>query len=131
MLLSGPTGSHDEVFVAARAGRLIGMSKDRRQVEPDLAGELVGICKISRTLLAAMLDAAERLSAKAGHCRFHYETNALVAAAAATPVYCHLVPDLVWTEIDDAAHLERALALIYPGVSARDCKFFAGAVVPR
>jgi 2-aminoethylphosphonate-pyruvate transaminase len=120
VLLSGPTGSGDEVFVAAQGGRLLNMSKDRRRVEPDVCGELVGISKISTALYRTMLTAAERMFADAGHLRFHYETDVLVAAAAHTPVYCHLVPDLIWAEIDDPNHLRRAESLVYPAIAAKD-----------
>lgn len=131
VLLSGPTDSHDEVFVGAREGRLQGMSKDRGQVEAEILGELVGISKISRVLFQTMLDVSERMVAAAGHFRFHYETDALVAAAALTPVYCLLVPDLVWAEIDDHAHLERARSLIYPAIATRDRQFLAADSVGR
>ena len=40
-----------------------------------------------------------------------YETGGLVAASKRWPVYCRLVDDLVWAEIDDEKHLERARGL--------------------
>ena len=78
-----------------------------------------------------MLEVSERIVSAAGHFRFHYETDALVAAAALTPVYCLLVPDLVWAEIDDYAHLERARSLIYPSIATRDRQFLAADSVGR
>ena len=60
VLLSGPTDSHDEVFVGAQDGHLRGMSKDRGQVEAEILGELVGISKISRVVFQTMLEVSER-----------------------------------------------------------------------
>lgn len=49
-----------------------------------------------------------------------YETDCLIAASKTCPVYCTLVPDLVWAEIDDTVHLERAQRPIYPEFLKRD-----------
>ncbi len=80
-----------------------------------MLGELVGITRISPPLYAAMLAAAE------AHFReslsMEYE-HALVAGARVDPVACLLVGDLVWAEIDDARHLERAARQVYPRIAA-------------
>lgn len=118
LLLSGQTGAGDEVYVEAKNGRLVNMSKDRTALRGDIAGELVGITRVSRALLAAMFADAER--------RFRttrqvaYETDCLVAVAKDSPVECIVVPDLLWSEIDDEAHLARAAQTIYPAIQARD-----------
>jgi hypothetical protein len=44
--------------------------------------------------------------------------QALVVAARTVRVECLLVPDLVWAEIDDAQHLERAARQVYPRIPA-------------
>jgi 2-aminoethylphosphonate-pyruvate transaminase len=54
----------------------------------------------------------------AGRAMFDYETDALVAAARARPVACRLVGDLLWAEIDDERHLERARERVYPALLA-------------
>lgn len=113
VLLSGPTCSGDEIYVATEAGRLVKMSKDPSQV-PQFSGEFVGICKISAPLLQAMTAVARVLFEDSGHRNFHYEIDGLVRAAEILPVDCHLVADLVWAEIDDAGHLERARREVYP-----------------
>lgn len=128
VLLSGPTGAGDEVFVEARAGRLVAMSKDRSRLGPAVAGELVGISKIS----AALFDVMQRIAAAAfaSSLRFDYETGCLVAAARERAIACPVVPDLVWGEIDDPSHLRRAREQLYPRIARLDAEL-AGAVAPR
>ena len=118
ILLSGPTGAGDEVYVTAPGGRLRAMSKDRSRLADPVAGELVGISKISALLHADM----QRIAADAFRrsLRFDYETDCLVAAAATRPIDCPRLDDLLWGEIDDPAHLERVRGGIYPRVAALD-----------
>lgn len=91
--------------------RLVAMSKDRDALGAAVAGELVGISRISAGLFEAMLVERERL--------FHekpmldYE-ECLVSASRHVPVQCLLVPELIWAEIDDLDHLRRARTTIYP-----------------
>ena len=118
ILLSGPTGAGDEVFVEARDGRLVNMSKHRGSLGPGVAGELVGISKISADLFGVMQRVAAAAFAKS--LDFDYETDCLVAAAAERPIACPVVPDLLWGEIDDPAHLRRVRHLIYPRIAALD-----------
>ncbi len=117
-LLSGFSKSSDEVFVETRDGRLVAMSKIRKRLGSEVSGELVGICKISRSLFMRMLDAA----AKRFHTTRHmdYETDCLLAAAPLVPVSCPVVEDLIWCEIDDESHLARARKLVYPAVQEND-----------
>ncbi|MFQ5635692.1 MAG: NTP transferase domain-containing protein [Gammaproteobacteria bacterium] len=112
ILLSGPTGAGDEVWVETRDGHLVGMSKDRGALTGPVTGELVGISKISADLFSLMHDIAVRAFAKSLH--YDYETDCLVAAGARRPIRCPVVPDLVWAEIDDPQHLRRARKRIYP-----------------
>jgi 2-aminoethylphosphonate-pyruvate transaminase len=103
ILLSGPTRSGDEVWVETDSdGRLVAMSKDRGALGAAVAGELVGITRVSpalASLLAGLPPEGE------------YEVRGLVAAAAARPVWCRVVEDLQWAEIDDERHLQRARGL--------------------
>jgi 2-aminoethylphosphonate-pyruvate transaminase len=117
VLLSGLSGASDAVFVQTRDGQLVAMSKNRRKLGPTVTGELVGISKISRSLFAAMLAAADQRFETS--LRMDYETDALVAAARAMPIHCHVVDDLCWCEIDDESHLQRALTLVYPKILER------------
>jgi 2-aminoethylphosphonate-pyruvate transaminase len=103
ILLSGPTGSRDEVWVETDGdGRLVTMSKDPTTLAGPAAGELVGITKVS----PALAEVLRGLPSDG-----EYETGGLVAAAKQLSVYCRRVDGLVWAEIDDEKHLERARGL--------------------
>jgi choline kinase len=119
ILLSGPTGAGDEVYVATREGCLAGMSKraDALGGEAQITGELVGVSKISLGLFAVMVRIAANAFDKSLH--YDYETDCLVAAGAERRIACPLVPDLVWAEIDDPSHLKRARELVYPEIRRR------------
>lgn len=114
VLLSGPTGAGDEVFVEAPTGLLVNMAKDRATLG-SVAGELVGISKISRGLFALM----KHMAAKAfeSSLQLDYETDGLVAVAASWEIACPVVSDLVWAEIDDPGQLQRAKEQILPRLS--------------
>jgi 2-aminoethylphosphonate-pyruvate transaminase len=118
LLVSEPTGARDEVWVEARNGALHDMSKDRTRLGPELAGELVGITKVSRAFLDEMLAVGEHLFRET--LKVDYELEGLVRAARARPLTVHLTRDLAWAEIDDLHHLERARASIYPELQRRD-----------
>jgi len=74
----------------------------------EILGELVGISKISMRLYAELSKVAEGLFQKSLH--VEYETG-LMETAKRHPIPCLLIPDLLWAEIDDANHLERAKGL--------------------
>ena len=118
VLLSGFSKSSDEVFVETRDGRLVEMSKHRECLGAEISGEFVGVCKISRSLFAVMIDAATRHFGATRH--MAYETDCLVAAARLVKVSCLVVEDLIWCEIDDETHLARARIQIYPAVRKAD-----------
>jgi choline kinase len=119
ILLSGPTGAGDEVYVSTRDGCLAGMSKQRDALGGDgeIAGELVGISKISAPLFKIMLRIAAQAFAESLH--YDYETDCLVGAGAERTIACPLVADLVWSEIDDPGHLKRARDTVYPEIRRR------------
>ncbi len=119
VLASGPTGATDEVWVDAPGLRLRGLSKDRGRLG-DVAGEFVGICRVS-ALLASEMDAAlARFVARHGHARMDYETEALVQASATLAVHVDVVPDLLWGEIDHEAHYRRVTTDVYPAILAQE-----------
>jgi 2-aminoethylphosphonate-pyruvate transaminase len=110
LLTSGMTGSGDEVWVEQRNGWLVGLSKNANHLS-GVYGELVGITRVSQALFTAMCAVAEERPG------MEYE-SALAAAAKAVPVACHMVPDLVWSEIDDPGHLHRAQTVVVPCLQA-------------
>lgn len=117
VLMSGRTDAGDEVYIDSDNGLLRTMSKDRAQLR-GVAGELVGICKISLPLFQVMRQEAKR--AFQDTLRVSYDTDTLVAAARSYPIYCHLIEDLAWSEIDYEMHLQHALTKIYPKILARE-----------
>ena len=114
VLLSDFTNSGDEVFVQTRRGCLAEMSKNRGRLGPDIAGEFVGISKISCKLYEVMLREAANRFMTSHH--VDYDTDCLAAVARRMPVYCHLVEDLRWHEIDDESHFHRAKHSIHPAI---------------
>lgn len=100
VLLSGPTGAGDEVWVESQDGWLVSMSKDRNQLS-NVTGELVGISRVSQELYGKLLCQPGQ----------HYECDGLVGCAPSHPIACPLVQDLLWAEIDDAKQLARAQRL--------------------
>ena len=61
LLASGPTGSGDEVYVGAEAGRLVDLTKRLRELRGAHVGELVGLTRVSPALHACILSEAARL----------------------------------------------------------------------
>jgi len=117
VLLSGPTASGDEVYVTVREERIIGMSKEFGKFGTNIAGELVGITKISQSLFKEMIADAEAAFDRT--LQIAYETDCLSAVALRYPLYFHLVPDLIWAEIDDPQAFERAKDEVYPAMIGR------------
>ena len=117
VLMSGRTEAGDEVYIDSDDGLLRMMSKDRVQLQT-VAGELVGICKISLPLFQVMKQEAQREFQDT--LRVSYDTDTLVAAASRYPIHCHLIQDLAWSEIDYEMHLQHARTKIYPKILARE-----------
>ena len=111
ILLSGRTGSGDEVYVETRGEDLVAMAKDKAALGPEIRGELVGLSKISGELFAAYRRTAEALFQTS--LKVEYEA-ALTQTAKERSIPCRLVPDLAWAEIDDENHLARARGIVYP-----------------
>jgi 2-aminoethylphosphonate-pyruvate transaminase len=115
VLASGTTHSGDEVYVGAKDGRLVDLSKQLDRLAAPRVGELVGLTRVSPALHAEILRQASRLLADTR--QVEYETT-LVAAARHHPVSVLVVDDLVWTEVDDTNHLSRAVSTIVPRLGA-------------
>ncbi|NEP56472.1 MAG: phosphocholine cytidylyltransferase family protein [Symploca sp. SIO2G7] len=118
ILLSGATNAGDEVYVATVGEKIVAMSKNPAELGNQIAGELVGISKISQPLFQKMLEQANLKFETS--LKVDYETDALVAAAQSYPVYYKVVADLLWAEIDDRDHLLRAKEQIYPAICNKD-----------
>jgi len=125
VLASGETGSGDEVYIYGEkydkqpytstsgsivTGKITAISK---KLFPSLSvqGELVGISKISLNLLNQMCDYHE--SHLEFPCGRHYE-ECISDLYPKNEIPFLRVGDLVWTEIDDQFHYEKALKEILP-----------------
>jgi choline kinase len=117
LLVSGATGSGDEVYVEARNRLLCNLSKERVRLGGEIVGEMVGISKISSGCYEEIIDYARHRVAQPA--QLNYE-NALATAAARVPVYCRVVADLLWSDIDNEDQLERVTKSTYPAIVVRD-----------
>lgn len=115
ILVSEFTGAGDEVFVGVEAERIVCLSKQRSDMD-QVAGELVGISLISHALYSEMVDRCRMRDEGAG--RFDYE-QCLTELKDSFEIGYEKMDDLVWGEIDDERHLERARA-IYPEILKKD-----------
>jgi L-glutamine-phosphate cytidylyltransferase len=118
ILLSGKTGSGDEVYVGIQKEKVVNMSKERNNIN-FLGGELVGISKISLKLYKRMLNIAKDKCKTIA--QYHYE-DCLTDLSNNIAINYQCVKNLAWTEIDDENHLKKAREKIYPLIQQRDSK---------
>ncbi|MEP1094378.1 MAG: phosphocholine cytidylyltransferase family protein [Cyclobacteriaceae bacterium] len=107
ILCSGFTRSNDEVYVESENGLLKNLSKIRENLS-SVDAELVGIWKISKDLYKVLLEhhkIAKDATSK------DYET---AIANSNHPVNVLRLDNLVWCEIDNEEHLNRAKNEILP-----------------
>lgn len=119
ILISGFTNSGDEVYIGTHGDspRISGISKKPQQLT-HIIGELVGISKISPRLWKAMIEYSE---ANFRHdLRLDYEEGTLHAIADATEIFFCKVDDLLWAEIDEASHWQRAKEIILPQIQRKE-----------
>lgn len=114
ILVSGFTQSGDEVYIETKDDYFYHMSKERHELQ-HIMGELVGISKISLPLFEKMIAYSEHYFQKSLH--LHYEDGCLNQVGKKTQIPICFVPDLLWTEIDNAAHLHRAKSIIWPQIA--------------
>jgi len=69
-------------------------------------------------LFERMLEVAARQFESSLH--VDYETDCLVAAGRDYDIFCPVIDNLLWAEIDDKSHLVRAENQIYPAIVRRD-----------
>lgn len=117
ILASGKTNSEDEVYLETdESGVLCNVTKDKASVK-NLAGELVGISKITKSFLDKMVAYYDRTRAE--NAKIDYET-VFCRVAKEEPAYVRRIEYYAWTEIDDEAMLERAEKLIYPRIKENE-----------
>jgi len=118
-LASQPTAAGDEVFLEAKDARVSRLSKRRAEIG-EVAGEFVGLTRISAALAHRLVELGRALRLAAGHEHHAYDTDLLDAAARERELRLVLVPDLLWSELDDASHWRRLHDEIAPAVLARE-----------
>jgi 2-aminoethylphosphonate-pyruvate transaminase len=116
LLASGPTNSGDEVYLEAdRAGGLQKHSKNRSDIA-ELAGELVGITRLTKDTLDKM---TAHMNAHLGdEPRMEYETAmaAVSRSSASNSIYIRKLEYYLWREVDDENHLAMARNSVYPRI---------------
>lgn len=121
ILASGKTNSTDEVYIETDQNMmLINMSKNKDDLKK-ISGELVGISKISTGTLhkvCSLFQTDETLLKKIA-----YEI-ALTKLSQQNPIKVDKIDDLVWTEIDNEKHFNRAVNIIYPKILEKESPDF-------
>lgn len=113
VLASGGTHSGDEVYLEADARHaLLNLSKNKSEIHT-VAGELVGISRLTKDTLTRMCRYAEAHRGDAP--KLEYE-HALLHAGGETPVYVRKLAYYAWREIDCEEHLLMAVNDIYPRI---------------
>lgn len=113
VLASGFTEAGDECFIDVdQDNYLVNISKNK-EVLRRIAGEMVGVSLLSREGLIELCAYWEEHQKEQP--QMHYE-DALVGIAKQRPIAIKVVPDLIWCEIDDAGHYQRATEKILPKV---------------
>ena len=119
VLVSGPTGAGDEVYVWTGGGDgghgLRGISKNRRAFAEAPFGELVGITMLAAPAVLALQRSGWEWRGPDGQA--DYESG-LVRLGQEVPVACDRIEDLAWAEIDDEAMFRRAAELVHPRIRA-------------
>lgn len=109
VLTSGFTKSNDEVYVEATEGKLKNLSKKKEELD-SIDAELVGIWKISQKLYQRLLQH----HSSATDARTKDYERAIADIAPEHPVHMLKIENLVWCEIDNETHLERAINEVLP-----------------
>jgi len=111
ILASGATNSGDEVYLESANGSFLkALSKNKTELASTY-GELVGITKISRSLLTAMCEYYAKKRSELP--KLDYE-HAIMACTSSNPVFIRKIEYYAWREIDDESHLEMAQNEILP-----------------
>jgi len=119
ILISGYTNAGDEVFVETKDSKLVNMSKDKAELK-NIAGELVGISKVSLRLYKEMIRQSEEKFKNT--LLLDYEIDGFVFSSSKKDIYCHKVEDLIWCEVDDHRQYCNAREMVYPRILNMDKK---------
>lgn len=117
ILASGKTNSEDEVYLSCdENGILTGVSKVKEEIQ-NIAGELVGISKVSKEFLNEMVKFYD--STRNENAKIDYE-KVFLNLAKENAIYVRKNEYYAWTEIDDEAMLTRAIEKILPRIQENE-----------
>ena len=117
VLASGWTHSGDEFYIEVDENFfLVRMSKNMDELN-SVYGELVGISKISYGAFGALCRWAEANVELARKRDYEFALNSI---ARDVPIAIKKIDDLLWVEIDDESHLQRARNNIYPKIKEKE-----------
>lgn len=117
ILASGKTNSEDEVYLSCdENGILTGVSKVKEEIQ-NIAGELVGISKVSKEFLDEMVKFYD--STRNENAKIDYE-KVFLNLAKENAIYVRKIEYYAWTEIDDEAMLTRAIEKILPRIQENE-----------
>lgn len=120
ILASGPTHSEDEVYLEADENNILtGVSKNKAEIK-NVAGELVGISKVSKSFLDRMVQFYDKTRTENAKIDYEQVFKRIAKDDAKEPIYVRKIEYYAWTEIDDEAMLDRANKLIYPRIKENE-----------
>ncbi|PHQ82310.1 MAG: hypothetical protein COB66_00565 [Coxiella sp. (in: Bacteria)] len=113
ILVSGPTGSNDEVYVEVDAKQnLTQMRKILSELDkPYVLGEFVGLSRLELATFKQYMNYLENNQALLQ--QGNYDEDGFGALAKQCSLHCELVSDLLWSEIDNVDQYDFAKKL-YP-----------------
>ena len=124
ILASGPTKSGDEVYLQSDGENMLVNHSKKREELSSVYGELVGISRLSKKTLTAMV--AYCTAHLTDQPRMEYET-AMTAVSRESPadsanlkIGIKLISDYAWREIDDESHLAMAESKVFPIITERE-----------
>jgi 2-aminoethylphosphonate-pyruvate transaminase len=114
LLASGPTASGDEVYLEADERGCLRKHSKNREAIGTLAGELVGITRLTRDTLDKMAAyLGDHLSDQP---KMEYETAMAEVSSGGDGIFIRKLEYYLWREIDDESHLAMARNIVYPRI---------------
>lgn len=118
ILVSGVTGSGDEVYIWTRDGEVFDtMSKKIDAQTRSHFGELTGLSRFDADDTERLKVAAHAVLAEDP--KADYE-DSVIRLAQTRDISCTLVSDLAWSEVDTEDMLARATTTVWPRIQERD-----------
>lgn len=117
ILASGMTGSGDEVFIQTDSRSFLQKMSKKREDLQTADAELSGISKLSKERYDLMCRHFEAVMDEMPKVDYEY---IFVRTAADKPFRVKRIDDLIWCEIDDESHLDRALTKILPRIKEKE-----------